>query len=339
MSESDEHGRDQPETPAAAPGGPDAGAPPGPAPEPAAAGSPPGAAPPPAYTQAPTPYPAAPAAGPVYAGPAPPPSPYGVPESPYAAPAVCALHPQTPAVGLCPRCGGYLCYWCQRLGPDGVVLCATCAERVDVGGPVPWDQRDELGVWRAWWRTLKESLTGPDRFFARACRSVHTNTPLLYATMAVWLGQAWLMLLYSIVGIVMMVASKEVGGGIAMAVGSIVGFTLLAPVSALMQCYVSGGLTHLCARMLGGRGSYQASARAIAFSLGPYAFGVIPYLGGFAGMVTSIVLQVFGMKHAHGFSGGKAAAAVLLPLGVFTVLCCGGYVAVIAAMVAGHGRP
>ena len=268
-----------------------------------------------------------------YAAPAPP---YGAPAPPYAPVAMCALHADTPAVGLCARCGGYVCAWCQRIAADGTSLCASCVDRLEVGGPVPWDLRDQLGMWRAWWRTFKESLAGPNQFFARACHSPFSKAPLLYATLSVWLGQTWVMLLYGGIGIAMAVASKETAAGVGLAVGSIIGLTLMAPVSAVMQIYVTGGITHLCARMFGGRGSYQQSARALGFAVGPYAIGIIPYLGGMAAMVVSVVLQVYAMKHAHGLTGGKAAAAVLLPLGVLMFLCCGAYIAIIAAAVASH---
>jgi len=86
--------------------------------------------------------------------------------------------------------------------------------------------------------------------------------------------------------------------------------------------------------MFGGRGSYQQSARALGFAIGPYAIGIIPYLGGMVAMVVSVVLQVYAMKHAHGLTGGKAAAAVLLPLGILMFLCCGAYIGLIAAAVA-----
>ena len=276
------------------------------------------------YGSAPQPYPPAP-------------EPYGGPPQPYAPTAMCALHADTPAVGLCARCGGYVCAWCQRIAADGATLCASCIDRLEMGGPVPWDLRPELGLWRAWWRTFKESLQSPNQFYARACHSPFSNAPVMYATLSVWLGQSWLILLYGAVGIGMAVAGKDTAAGIGLAVGAVIGLTLMAPVSALMQMYVTGGITHLFARMFGGKGSYQQSARALGFAIGPYAIGIIPYLGGMVAYVMSIVQQVYAMKHAHGLTGGKAAAVVLLPLGILMVLCCGGYIALIAAVfAAGH---
>jgi hypothetical protein len=287
----------------------------------------------PAQPYAPAPSPQSYAPGPGGAPSPYAPAPYGGAPQPYAPTAMCAVHAETPAIGLCARCGAYVCPWCQRIASDGTSLCAACLDRLEVGGPVPWDLRPELGLWRAWWRTFKESLTGPNQFFARACHSPFSKAPVLYATMSVWFGQSWVMLLYGGIGIGMAVAGKEPAVGIGMAVGAIIGLSLMAPVSALMQMYLSGGITHLFARMFGGKGTYQQSARALGFAIGPYAIGIIPYLGGMAAMVVSVVLQVYAMKHAHGLTGGKAAAAVLLPLGILMVLCCFGYVGLIAAVV------
>jgi hypothetical protein len=265
------------------------------------------------------------------------PSPYGGPPQPYAPMAMCAVHSETPAIGLCARCGGYICAWCQRADANGVTLCASCLERVDVGGPVPWDQRPELGLWRAWWRTFKESLQSPNQFYARACNSPFSKAPVLYASMSVWLGQSWLILLYAGVGVAMAFAGKDTAAGIGLAIGAVVGLTVMAPISALMQMYLFGGITHLMARAFGGKGTYQQSARALGFALGPYAIGIIPYLGGMAAWVVSVVQAVYAMKHAHKLTGGKAAAAVLLPLGIIMVLCCGAYIAIIVgAMAARH---
>jgi hypothetical protein len=320
---------------------------------PAAAAAPPGAPAPAAPAEppaAPVPYPPSP-----YGAPTPPPSqsyapapfggvpqpyapsPYGGPPQPYGPMAMCALHADTPAVGLCARCGGYACAWCVRTAADGATLCASCLERLEVGGPVPWDLRPELGLWRSWWRTFKESLSSPNQFYARVCHSPFSKAPVLYSTMSVWLGQSWLILLYAGIGIAMAVAGKEPAVGVGLAIGAVVGLTAMAPVSALMQIYLIGGITHLFARAFGGKGSYQQSARALGFAIGPYAIGIIPYLGGMAAWVVSIVQQVYAMKHAHGLTGGKAAAAVLLPLGILLLLCCGGYIALIAtAMTMGR---
>jgi hypothetical protein len=45
---------------------------------------------------------------------------------------------------------------------------------------------------------------------------------------------------------------------------------------------------------------------------------VIPFLGGLIGAVWALVITIIGLAQAHGTSGGRAAAAVLVPLGV----CC-----------------
>lgn len=178
--------------------------------------------------------------------------------------------------------------------------------------PVPWDLRAQLGFWRAWWRTLKESLTGPDRFFARACNSPHTKAPLLYATVAVWLGTAWLTLVSTLISLVVAGERMEPAG--IRTVGLAVGSPALVPLAVLALIYVAGAVPYLGARLSGGQGGYRANARALAFAMGPCAFGVLHPVVLVAGAVASAVLVIFAMKHVHRLSGGRAAMVVLLPL-------------------------
>jgi hypothetical protein len=220
---------------------------------------------------------------------------------------MCAVHPGTLAVGLCPRCGAYMCAWCQRINELGEIYCATCMERIGGGAPVPWDRRQELGTFPALWQTLKESLLKPDDFFARATHGLSANPPLLYAMICSWLGQ----LGYAAIQLAMSQGRIETAAGLVM-----------VPVAVLLSVYVGGGIAHLLARMFGGQGTYPVTCRAWAFCLGASALGIVPGLGMMVASIYSIVLQVFAIKHAHRLSGGRAAAAVLLPLGIIMVTCC-----------------
>jgi hypothetical protein len=239
---------------------------------------------------------------------------------------MCAVHPQTPAVGLCPRCGAYMCAWCQRINEFGEIFCTACMERVGYGAPVPWDRRAELGTWQAFWQTFKEAMMKPDDFFARASHGLTTDPPLLYAMICGWLGQLGMS--------VIRLAMKE------QPLVVLFGFAGV-PIGVLLSVYVGGGIAHLFARMFGGQGSYAATARNWGFCHSPGALGLVPFLGAMVGGIWAIVLEVYAVKHAHKLTGGKAAAAVLLPLGIILILCCGGAVilgAAIGGLAASRGR-
>jgi hypothetical protein len=254
-------------------------------------------------------------------------SPYGAPGAPFGSPpggptAMCAVHPETPAVGLCPRCGAYMCQWCQRINDFGEVFCATCMERVGYGTPVPWDRRQELGIFQAWWQTFKESLMRPDDFFARSSHGLTTDPPLLFAMICGWLGQIG----YSVIRLAM---NEQ-------AIMILVSFATV-PVGVLLSIYVGGGIAHLFAKMFGGTGSYAVTCRNWGFCHSPSALGLVPGLGMLVAAFWTIVLEVYAVKHAHRITGGKAAAAVLLPLGVLVILCCGAAMVLGAAMGAAMG--
>jgi hypothetical protein len=210
-----------------------------------------------------------------------------------------------------------MCAWCQRMNEFGEIFCATCMERVGYGAPVPWDRRAELGTWAAAWQTFKECMQKPDDFFARASHGLNTDPPLLYAMLCGWLGQIG----YSVVRLAM----KEQPAVILISLATV-------PIGVLLSIYVGGGIAHLFARMFGGQGTYAATCRNWGFCHSPSALGLIPLLGMMVAGVWSIVLEVYAVKHAHRLSGGKAAAAVLLPVGILLVLCCGGAIALGAAI-------
>ena len=254
-------------------------------------------------------------------------SPYGAPGAPFGGPpggpmAMCAVHPETPAVGLCPRCGAYMCQWCQRINDFGEVFCATCMDRVGTGSPIPWDRRQELGIFQAWWQTFKESLMKPDDFFARASHGLTTDPPLLFAMICGWLGQIG----YSVIRLAMNEQPIMI----------LVSFATV-PVGVLLSIYVGGGIAHLFAKMFGGTGSYAVTCRSWGFCHSPGALGLIPGLGMLVAGFWTVVLEVYAVKHAHRITGGKAAAAVLLPLGIIVVLCCGAALVLGAAMGAAMG--
>ncbi|HIJ11741.1 TPA: hypothetical protein HA278_06800 [Candidatus Woesearchaeota archaeon] len=89
--------------------------------------------------------------------------------------------------------------------------------------------------------------------------------------------------------------------------------------------YVGAGIYHLFVLMFGGNEGYRETFTAYCYSLAPTLFSAIaiPILGSFISMaagVYSIVLFIFGLQARQKMSGGKAAAAVLIPIGIFFVL-------------------
>jgi len=99
----------------------------------------------------------------------------------------------------------------------------------------------------------------------------------------------------------------------------IAGFIIVTPLLLLLGLFISSLIVHLFLWIVGGaeRG-LDTTVRVLAYATTAQLAGMIPMVGGIISAVWSIVLQIVGLAEAHGTTRGKAAAAVLLPVG----LCC-----------------
>jgi hypothetical protein len=99
---------------------------------------------------------------------------------------------------------------------------------------------------------------------------------------------------------------------------------ILAPVLIFITIHARAGLTHLVLMMLSAaRYPYETTFRTTSYcvgSVGPII--MIPYFGVYILAIASIAYSIIALAEAQEISGGKAAAAVLLPLVIGG--CCAG---------------
>jgi hypothetical protein len=116
-----------------------------------------------------------------------------------------------------------------------------------------------------------------------------------------------------------------------------VGGLVFLPISLIISMFVSAGVFHLMLMMLGAaRQPFETTFRVVAYCTGGASvFSAVPICGAYIQAIVHVVFVGIGLCHAHEISGGKAAAAVILPM----VICCGAaialYAVVIGAIVAG----
>ncbi|MBI3723547.1 hypothetical protein HY251_06290 [bacterium] len=113
--------------------------------------------------------------------PKPVPAPGAGPAAPDAPP--CALHPDRKAVDTCRRCATFTCDLCVQKH-EGEVFCPRCIDRaaslVGIHG-VPWEaERERIGVFSAFFRTLKAILFEPSRFFEGMPRSTGLGAAVVF---------------------------------------------------------------------------------------------------------------------------------------------------------------
>src|SRR6266478_537058 len=137
--------------------------------------------------------------------------------------------------------------------------------------------------------------------------------------------------------------SSTMAGVVAIIEGFAVGFAILEIIAVPVSFFITSGIYYLIAKAFSGQGTFLAQSYSATLFYVPMAIlslvlGLIPFLGGLAGLalfVYEIVLGVYMMMAVHRIGGGKATVVVLLPaIVLFLLLCVLGII--IAAAVGSH---
>lgn len=204
---------------------------------------------------------------------------------------------------------------------------------------LPWE--NEPHSVGSWFRTMSMVISSPTNAFLVMRQYGGLGKPLLFNTYAVGM----LMALASVCMVPLLVVFGIAGmfdqnnrGAMALGAAAIVGVAiamaiLYAVLLVVVMPLVWSGVTHVSLMMVGGANhGFETTFRVICFGyfsvLLPSMFlNFVPYLGGLAAGIWIAVVLIYGLSRAHETSGGRASAAVLLPLGV----CCGLFVLCIFA--------
>jgi len=190
---------------------------------------------------------------------------------------------------------------------------------------IPWESRDRIGWLASFLETLRRSLFEPGRFFSGMPKGGNLGSAIGYAIVVGWTGMIgglfWNLILEGAQAALLRQLGAPSPGQMSVGFKALfeVAVVLAGPLIILVALFIWGGILHLCLLLVGGaRESFETTLRVYAYSAGPALFQWIPLCGGLIGLVWGIVLQIVGLSKAHGISGGRAAAAVLLPV----FLCC-----------------
>jgi hypothetical protein len=207
---------------------------------------------------------------------------------------------------------------------------------------LPWEnERKTLGCW---FRTMWLVLSSPTLAFTIMRQGGGLGTPLMFNAYAVGM----LMALVAAIGIPIGLAIGFAGGQnknagpeineIVFIVGLAVGAGLFyGVILAVITPFVWAGIYHVSLMVFGGaRQGFETTFRVVCYAyfsafLPGMLLALFPYIGGLGLVIWMIALFIIGLSRAHEITGGKAAAAVLVPFAV----CCGLYIAMIATFVAG----
>jgi len=202
------------------------------------------------------------------------------------------------------------------------------------GGGLPWEHREQLGMFKAYCDTVSMVLTKPGEAFAMMKTEGDMTGPMLFALIG---GSAGLIVCFLLqialqsIG-VMGSGRNAIAGMFGMGIGIFL-LIVLVPVLIIVGMFLGSGILHLCLMIVGGaKKPFETTFRVVCFSSGStYLLSMIPFCGGMIAGVWNIVLECIGLARAHEIETGKAVMAVLLPV----IVCCG--VALLFSFLVGGG--
>ncbi|MEX2176278.1 MAG: YIP1 family protein [Pirellulaceae bacterium] len=191
--------------------------------------------------------------------------------------------------------------------------------------------------------TMNYVLGTPEQAFQEMRRDGGVGNPMMFIIIGLVIGQVATSLYY-VIFLAIMLAGREgpfplealVIGGTLNLIGSVLG----AVVAGAIGTFLTAAIFHVTLTVVGGaNASYEATYRAVCFCYGSIAvMNAIPIVGPILALFYGVVVMIHGLTHTHETSGGKATAAVLLPL--LLVLCCFGVIllSMLPAMVSAFGQ-
>lgn len=245
--------------------------------------------------------------------PKPEPPPRPKPESqPYVGPTVtcpqCGF--EQPETDECIKCGiiisKYVQYQQMAQSLEGKIREITTEEE-----KVSWESGE--GFIGAFFKTARDSLFSPTKFFKKVGGGEGYWAPLIYGVIAGIIGTfgsilwQWLLMAQFI---------PLVGPLSALPLGFILTMILIAtPFLIAFSIFVGSAINHVCLMIVGGnKKGFKATFRAVSYAWSGYLFGIIPVIGSTIGAIYSLVLIIFGIREGHGITTGRAVLAVLLPV-------------------------
>lgn len=200
----------------------------------------------------------------------------------------------------------------------------------------PFAERATRGFFPAFFETFKLVATQPAELFRRV-RIDQTGSAVLFGVLAATVGSAAAAVYGYLSGAASLAAMQEMvqqmpeeqarfmrfltqGMTGTMAIAQIV----LAPLFALIGIYLHAAIVHLVLLLLRGapRG-FDATLTVVGYATGLELLLALPGCGGVVALVWYLVVLVIGLGEAQRCGAGKAAAAVLAPVLLACVCCCG----------------
>ena len=184
---------------------------------------------------------------------------------------------------------------------------------------------EELPSWEsgegfigAFFKTSREALFSPTKFFKKVAAGQGYGFPLIYGILAGIIGigvsTLWQWLIIS--RFIPLEGIQALPYGISLAF-----ILVMMPICLILFILIWSALFHLFLMIVGGnKKGFQPTFRAISYTFSVFLFQIIPIIGGLIVFIYGFILTIIGVREGHGISTGRATLAVLLPFIIFIIL-------------------
>lgn len=209
--------------------------------------------------------------------------------------------------------------------PSGAGVAST-------GEGLPWENRTQLGLAKAFIDTVAMILTQPSMAFTVMKKEGDMIGPMWFALIGGSIG----LIVSHLFTVGIQALMPTIGTTLGVAAAGLWTFVLVlfAPVIVLATIFVWAAVLHVCLMLVGGaKQPFETTFRVASFSLGAtYLLALAPVCGGVIALIWSTVTECIGLARAHETDTGRAVVAVLLPF----LVCCGG-IFLLAFVLGGFG--
>jgi hypothetical protein len=217
---------------------------------------------------------------------------------------------------VCPHCGFSKTLQKEKI-PTGVrwANCPRCKSRLELPltNPAP-ESKPGVEVSRAEKQELVRIIR-PRDLFARMDVQAGMREPFAFGfltgALGTMVGLFWQFLLIS-GSLNSMTRGYLDQFGMALVFTGVLVLSLLLVIVFL---FATSLIVHVCLFLVrGGKNGFEATFRVVAYSQATQILGFIPFLGGLAGLMWLLVVQMIGLKEIHGVSYARIILAFSIPL-------------------------
>lgn len=212
-----------------------------------------------------------------------------------------------PQAFACASCG-------QSIHMDDMILLPAedVEEESTVGLEMPWLQKDRIGFWRRWFRTVGWALVRPQQLMRLTPAAGDETSAWIFALFTSFLIVLVATLPIYVLGFIAAVSAGPVGW--VAGIGPCCGVLVIGPIVTAIVLLLWGAITHGLLRLSGPtEHPMERTCQAICYSSGANIVTAIPCMGFYVGWIWWLVGAVLMVKEGQRVGGWRAAIATLVP--------------------------